>query len=215
MYLPGAFHALVAQFARRPHVSWLAGDCLFFGRPEDSRLDTPTIPASPADALVYNQITQPAVFWRRHLFERFGLFDDTYRFLFDYDFFVRLHIAGERCLHLKHPVAGFRFHAGSKTVSQYEGFRREQERIRERFLPQLSRGQQRRFRRVLARSVRYERYQEIYRLLGAGERGAAWRHYLATVRRSPHWLLTPAGLACARSFALCGLGSARRLLHRS
>ena len=63
-------------------------------------------------------LCQPAVFWRRGVVERFGLFDPALHFAMDYEYWLRMgkeiafhHLAGP-------PLAGSRLHAGTKTMSQ-------------------------------------------------------------------------------------------------
>src|SRR5579872_3581357 len=48
VYLPGAFYAVVAEFRRNPECHWLAGSCLFFGRPDDAKVVPPNVPPDTA-----------------------------------------------------------------------------------------------------------------------------------------------------------------------
>ena len=60
---------------------------------------------------------QETACWRRELYERAGGIDRSLRFAMDYDLFSRFLESG-RCVHLRGPLAAFRWHAESKTATE-------------------------------------------------------------------------------------------------
>ena len=87
-----------------PGVHWVAGGVLGFGR--DGSVGGPVQqwhmahpPRSLAQCLGGRFIAaQPGHFWRKSLFDRHGLFDESYRYLFDIQWYARLRsFLDERC----------------------------------------------------------------------------------------------------------------------
>jgi hypothetical protein len=79
---------------------------------------------------IANYIVQPSTFWRRGLLDEIGLFDESLRYCFDYDFWMRairrypLHVLDE-------PLSFFRVHKGSKGGSEFvKQFEEEHEVLR-------------------------------------------------------------------------------------
>lgn len=111
LYLPGALAAVNRFFRAHPGIDLAYGDALIIGpdgRVEGEKRRT----GLSRDSLVYERVTlsQPAVFWRRSLFERVGGFDPAVRFAVDHDLFIRMLAAG-RARHLGRFVACTRIHA--------------------------------------------------------------------------------------------------------
>ena len=61
-----------------------------------------------------NFLLQPAVFWRRSVFERFGGFDVTLRYCMDHEYWLRIG-AYTQWFYLNEPLATCRLHADAKT----------------------------------------------------------------------------------------------------
>ncbi len=123
--MPGALDRVVTAFQRHPQVEWLHGRCLIID--EHDREVRKWITAykhfraqrySLQGLLTENFVSQMTVFWRRGVHEEVGFLDDTYKFAFDYDFWVKL---AERSdpLYLPEPIACFRWYETSKSG---EGF---------------------------------------------------------------------------------------------
>ena len=124
-YLPGALSLVAGYFQDHPDAMWLTGDHHIAD--EAGRRIQPYIAGykrllrrSPTFArlAVANFIVQPSTFWRRELLEEIGPFDETLRYCFDYDFWMRairrypLHVIGE-------PLSCFRIHSASKGGSEF------------------------------------------------------------------------------------------------
>lgn len=59
---------------------------------------------------------QPAVFFRRRVVERFGLFDPRFDHCMDYEYWLRLGLSGVRFVHVPQKLAASRLHAAAKTL---------------------------------------------------------------------------------------------------
>ena len=68
--------------------------------------------------LTSNFIPQPTVFFRRELLEETGALDERYHLAMDYDLWLRFARVSEP-VYLGRPLAGFRWHAGSKSGARY------------------------------------------------------------------------------------------------
>ncbi len=118
VYYPGALAAVAAHFESHP-------DCLaLYGRAHHLHADGSILEEYPTEPWDYERLLdtcylcQPAVFWRREVIERFGVFDDTLRYALDYEYWLRVgqeipfdYLDG-------HFLAGSRLHADTKTLSQ-------------------------------------------------------------------------------------------------
>jgi|GEM_PF-511182 len=116
-YEPGALARVAQEFAAHPEVDVIFGDYYFLeGRSGWKRLKK-TGPFSEERLRRGNFIGQPAVFWRRRVYERFGGFDPELRYCMDHEYWLRL--AGKTIWHhVPVPLAVARLHGSSKTSSQ-------------------------------------------------------------------------------------------------
>jgi len=66
-------------------------------------------------------VSQPGAFWRASWIEQVGFLDEELHFVMDYEYWMRLALAGAQFYRLEgRPLANFRLFAGSKTVSASE-----------------------------------------------------------------------------------------------
>ncbi len=92
-YLPGTLHAVAEAFAQRPEAALVYGEgwyideagqpiepCRFVRRRFDRRYLVNRDP-----------ILQPAAFWRRSLWQQVGPLDESLRWVFDWEWFIRAH----------------------------------------------------------------------------------------------------------------------------
>jgi glycosyltransferase involved in cell wall biosynthesis len=90
-YLPGALNAVGAMFARHPDVDLVYGDFVYTdaaGTPMRRRHLFDTI--SYESLLYHDYLGQPAVFFRRSLWEKAGPLDESLHYCLDWDLFLRM-----------------------------------------------------------------------------------------------------------------------------
>jgi len=138
LYLPGAFAAVAEHFQRNPTSTWVCGDTIFFG---DGGYQTwlcqAVVPRSAAHCLSWAYTApQPGMFWKRELLA--ALFDPRWPYDFDHELYVRLLLAGHKCVHLPVPLAAYRLHSASKTVAESDKQEREFDLIADVYVNQLS-----------------------------------------------------------------------------
>ena len=125
VYYPGALSAVVTHFRDHPRSRALYGDAHHLHE-DGSVMETyPTEPWDYARLLDVCYLCQPAVFWRREVVERFGVFDERLRYAMDYEYWLRVgretpfdYLAGRF-------LAGSRLHGETKTLSQRVPVHRE------------------------------------------------------------------------------------------
>jgi len=186
--LPDTARTVLEYFAAHPEVDLVCGEIEWMDEHSKvtgkhaGRID------SLADVLdIYSvwwanrQWVQPEVFFRRSLWEKAGGFDNGYRLVFDYEFWVRCFRAGARVAHLPRPFTRFRIHAAQK----YAASAQAADEIRAVVRRHLDDGAQipalRRW--ALEAELSYDLYQ-------GGKNGAPRGSFTAEVLRHPQWLLS-------------------------
>jgi glycosyltransferase involved in cell wall biosynthesis len=123
---PGALARVAEAFAANPTAMWLHGGCEIVD--EQDRPIRRWVTAykdfrcrrySRRALLVENFVSQMTVFWRRAAMERVGLLDESLRYSFDYEYWLRLAELGDP-LYLGDRLAAFRWYASSKSGSSFE-----------------------------------------------------------------------------------------------
>jgi hypothetical protein len=154
----------------------------------------PTLPGSGfARWFVSCPIAQPGSVWRASLHRRVGPFREDLRFVMDYEFWLRLRFdLGVTPFHLARPVARYRLHPESKTVSASEQFAGELVAVLARHEAALSRV--RRARVWAARRSRRGRIlgRKGVALVREGRIGPGLRSLGAAFRAWPPLVLGPA-----------------------
>lgn len=131
LYLDGTLLFVAQYFETHPDVQWIYGDCTQIDA-EGQTLDTPfkAEPYSLKRLLTARRmIPQPACFWRKQLAEAVGPFDATMHFTMDHDYWVRAVADGFQPVYVEKPLAAFRLHGESKSVSQNEKFTADRIRV--------------------------------------------------------------------------------------
>lgn len=125
VFFPGALARAAEAFAARPEADFVHGDGIFIdensqlmwawqSRPYDFRL------LSTYDFLhnrFTNFIVQQATFWRKAVPVRIGLFDESFHFAMDVEYWVRAGRHGCRFHYLPIPLGKHRYIPGIKTLS--------------------------------------------------------------------------------------------------
>ena len=126
---PGTLARVAREFAADPTLDLAWGFCLAIdadGTP--LHVMNPFVRAEFAQLRRHrNFVPQPGCFFRKAVVERFGPLDNSYRYMFDYEFFLRL--AGHvNARFLPEVLARFRLHPASKTSRDPRGFLTEERR---------------------------------------------------------------------------------------
>ncbi len=120
LLLPGALAEVADAFRRDPDV------VLVFGRAEyidaQGRHLSPCLTRADAFARLAQGcfIAQPAVFFRRRVWEEVGPFDEHLRHAMDYDYWLRVaeRFGADRIQYLDRPLAASRMHPDAKSVKE-------------------------------------------------------------------------------------------------
>ena len=122
LLLPDAVSRVVAAFRDHPDVD------VVYGRIEriDERGEIVPTPLLPKDKVVFSKqlvvgecvINQPGAFWQRSIMEKAGMLDEDLHYAMDYEYWIRLALAGAQFMRLPETLAQFRLSGSSKTVGQ-------------------------------------------------------------------------------------------------
>lgn len=132
-YLPDGLHAMVDFYRTHPTAGLVYGECRVIDEHSVPFGDLPRRPFSLRRTIERGEfLPQQAVFWRRVVMDKVGLFDDTLHYAMDYEYFIRV-ARSFSVAYLRQPVACFRMQASSKTVSQSDKHWREALMVSERY----------------------------------------------------------------------------------
>jgi Glycosyl transferase family 2 len=201
VYLPGALQSLLDALRAKPAARWIAGGVVGFGSAEMPvhEWHLPTVPRGMLDLLSSRfQMAQPGHIWSRALVQQVGGFDESLRYLFDINLYAALIAHGVTCEALDRPVAGYRFHATSKTVAEGSLFEKEWDIIRARYVTSLAPLDRLRATHRIGLLKAQALVTEAAALADAGDGAAARAGFAHAVRRHPGVLFTRAGAGCAR-----------------
>ncbi len=122
LYLPGAFKSVIDGFKNNSVNKWVVGSTIIFGVGYETKIWSPIYPLNDAIWLRKNILPQQSVFMRREVYDKFGTFDERFHYCFDYEYWLRLISSGLKYNILNTPLAAFRMHRLSKTISQTNEF---------------------------------------------------------------------------------------------
>ena len=129
-YLPGAFETAL-PFFEDPTVRWVAGATEY--RETDGTLETLWLPRRPLGSRARWirsswYVPQASSFWRRDVFEEFGLLRDDLHFVFDTEFGLRLALGGLQPVTVDEPLAVRYLHGEAKSAD-VKRFQREYRKV--------------------------------------------------------------------------------------
>jgi glycosyltransferase involved in cell wall biosynthesis len=127
-YLPNAISAIVKVFEENPDTVMIYGDILAVNEVGQTFNVLKFKQLSLEDLLCFQIIGQPAVFFRREVYEKTGGLDTTFHFLLDHHLWIRIAQHGE-ILHIPQTWAAARYHAEAKNRAKAAEFGREAFRI--------------------------------------------------------------------------------------
>jgi glycosyltransferase involved in cell wall biosynthesis len=122
--LPGAFETVAEYFQKHPTCQWVTGYAHIID--ENGHKTRSQISLykniwlqirSLSTLLITNYISQPSTFWRKSLQDEIGEFNESLKFVMDYDYWIRM--ASRYPLGLiRKPLSCFRTHPSSKMRSK-------------------------------------------------------------------------------------------------
>lgn len=191
MYAPGALHRVAQESVRHPACRWFAGGVTVLTEPGGER--SYSCPDPSAGRLGWFQrarFGQPASFWKRELLDRYGPLDEKYHYCMDYDFFLRLLAHNEQWQAIDCPLAVFRRHCTSKTISQPGAFTAEEDEILRKYASMLPPSEAKRARRIGRLRDHRMYYTDVAMLVMSGRRGDACRLVAHRAMAEPEKVLT-------------------------
>jgi glycosyltransferase involved in cell wall biosynthesis len=138
-YLPGAFAAALPLF-EDPSVRWVAGASEYWEGGAPDMVWPATRPKGPRARWVRDPwyVPQASSFWRRDVFEEFGLLREDLNFVFDTEYGLRLALEGLLPVPIDRHLAVRYNHAEAKSARP-ELFQEEWERVAEELRRKLTR----------------------------------------------------------------------------
>jgi len=117
IYYPGAFEKVLSVFAANQDIDVVYGDAAYIDENDTPLAMYQTEPWNWARMRQTCIISQPAAFFRREVFEKYGPLNTNVRVL-DYDFWLRLGLHGASFHYLPGVLAGMRRHPKAFSVAQ-------------------------------------------------------------------------------------------------
>ena len=111
---PGALDLVDAAFRENPAADFVYGDAFFLEGDSGWKRLKRAGEFSVTRLRRGNFLLQPAVFWRRRVYEHFGGFDETLNYCMDHEYWLRTS-STMRWKYLPHPLATCRLHPDAKT----------------------------------------------------------------------------------------------------
>jgi glycosyltransferase involved in cell wall biosynthesis len=97
VYEEGAFQSVINAFEKEPQANWLIGRCKVIDGNSQEMFQPITVYKdlllrfySYWLLLLENMVSQPSVFWRRSVNEKFGYLDGSENLVMDYEFWLRI-----------------------------------------------------------------------------------------------------------------------------
>ena len=115
VYYEGAVAAAIEAFERDPDADVVYGDAVHIDADDGIVGAYSTEEWSIERLKLVCFLCQPAVFFRRRVIERFGLFDARLNYCMDYEYWLRLGMRGARFVHIPMRLAASRIHDATKT----------------------------------------------------------------------------------------------------
>ena len=145
LYEPNTFKDVALYFAENPDVHMIYGDCKIINKESEIGDDAPKLKYD-LKPLVCTEwfISQPAVFIRKEVLETVGLINESLYMVMDWEFFLRIALAGFTIKYFQGPLARFRIWEDAKTTRYHVRAGREKLLVldevfsNQEYLPQIA-----------------------------------------------------------------------------
>lgn len=139
-YEPGALLKVGQFFSLHPEAMWITGKCRIIDEDDKEVFSFISIYKHtllrlhhPALLAIVDYIPQPSTFWRRVIVEEIGLFDESLRYVMDYDYWLRIS-KRYRLYYINEYLARFRIYPSSKTWQSVVSQDKEEEKMVQRYV---------------------------------------------------------------------------------
>jgi glycosyltransferase involved in cell wall biosynthesis len=116
VYYPGALECVARYFSDHPEIDMVYGQADHIDKQDRPFEDYPTEPWNFVRLMETCFICQPAVFMRRRVIDQYGLLDESLQYCMDYEYWLRLGLAGASIGYLEYKLAGSRLYQETKTL---------------------------------------------------------------------------------------------------
>lgn len=117
IYYPGSLATILEFFENNPNIDMVYGDAFHIDANDKKIEYYPTEPWSVQRLKQACFISQPAVFFRRRIFSKYGLLNENLNFCMDYEYWLRLALKGAKIMYIPTVLAGSRLYPETKTSS--------------------------------------------------------------------------------------------------
>lgn len=190
LLLPGALHELAKNYVDNPNCFFVSPVEHFLSGSNKRRIFEPKnvnlrdLVEFWSGRMAWND---PGTFYTRKVLATVGVIDENYRYSFDYDFVLRVRKRFEP-VYVKKPLAAFRVHADSKTVSEGERFIFETTKVSQQYWAELGNIDERGFQKYFAVAMFRNGVSNLLRKPAAAVK-YFWRGFSTNVLLSSWWLL--------------------------
>jgi glycosyltransferase involved in cell wall biosynthesis len=180
-YYPGAFQYVADAWNKGSR--WMTGWAMIINPDGGEWPQLPKTVNHVPDWFVTNPLPQQATFWAGADMKKLGPFREEFRYVFDYEFWMRLRFkANLMPTTIHHCLASYRMHQTSKTVSEFDAFDPEFQQVRCEYIKLIS-AQERRDVSKASRAFEAARHRLLgWQALGRREISDARKHAFAVLR---------------------------------